>query len=560
MTNAERRNGHAVRRIERKSRRSIFRAFLSTGARKGGKSLALIDGDGRRMSYNDVARAAFALAGPIAAFTEPDEHVGIMLPTGAGAVIALFALQAKGRVGAMLNFTSGARNLKSAARTGEIRHVLTARKFIEIGQLHDLVDALSDTVQFHYLEDLKDALTMRDKVRAIAGPLVPNLVAARPHPDQTGVILFTSGTEGDPKGVALSHCNIIANIEQIAEHVRIEPTDVFFNPLPTFHCYGLTAGTLWPMIVGYPAVLHPSPLQTKIIPKRIFETGATVLFATDTFLQQYMRASADGGMNSLRLAVCGAERVKDETRQMAERRFSFKVLEGYGVTEASPVLAANQPGDIRSGTVGQMLPGIETRLEPVEGLEGAGRLFVRGPNIMKGYMSADKPGEILPLPDGWHDTGDIVSIDDAGYVSIRGRIKRFAKIGGEMVSLAIVENCATAVWPDNMHAAAILPDPRKGEQIVLVTDCRDPKRALLLAWAQSHGVPELAVPKKIITVEAVPVLGTGKLDYVSVARLARKAIDAELKRASADAEGTGNKMNTVRGHKGRDDALPKAAE
>lgn len=518
--------GDPVKRIERRSRKSIFRAFLATAQRKGGKALAVIDGDGRKMTYQDISRASFALGGPIARLSDPNETIGILLPTGAGAAITLFALQSRGRIGAMLNFTSGIRNLRAAAGAAEIKKVLTARKFVEIGNLHDLMAELSQTLEIHYLEDLKEEVSTADKARAFFGPMLPNLFAANPNPDSTGVILFTSGTEGDPKGVVLSHANIIANIEQIAEHVDIEPSDVFFNPLPTFHCYGLTAGTLWPMIVGYPVVLHPSPLQTKIIPKRIFETGATVMFATDTFLQQYMRASEDGGMNSLRLAVCGAERVKDETRQMAERRFSFEVLEGYGVTEGSPVLAANQPGDIRSGTVGKMLPGIEIRLEPVEGLEGAGRLFVRGPNIMRGYIYPSAPGKIEPLGDGWHDTGDIVCVDKEGYVSIRGRVKRFAKIAGEMVSLAVVENCATAVWPDNMHAAAILPDKRKGEQIVLVTDRQEPDRALLLSWAQSHGVPEIAVPKKIVSVAEVPVLGTGKLDYVTVTQMAKNGLEA----------------------------------
>lgn len=251
-----------------------------------------------------------------------------------------------------------------------------------------------------------------------------------------------------------------------------------------------------------------------------------------------MRASDEGGMSSLRIAVCGAERVRDETRQAAEKRFGFEVLEGYGVTEGSPVLAANQPGDIRGGTVGQMLPGIEARLEPVEGLEGAGRLHVRGLNVMKGYLSPDAPGEITPLKDGWHDTGDIVAIDDEGYVSIRGRLKRFAKIGGEMVSLAVVENCASAVWPDNMHAAAIMPDPRKGEQVILVTDKKGANRSLLLSWAQSHGVPELAVPKKIVEVDEIPVLGTGKTDFLAVKTLAEESIMAKAPNAQADATAT----------------------
>ena len=530
--------GDETRRIERKARRPIFRAFMAAAKRKGMNKIAVHDGDGRKISYKDIARGAFALGGPIARMTAKGEKVGVMLPTGAAGVIAIFAVLSQGRTPAMMNFTAGARNLRAAAKAAEFTKVVTAHKFIEIAGLESLIEELSDTLEFHYLEDMREALKPADKARAVLGPIIPSLFSANPNPNDDGVILFTSGTEGDPKGVVLSHRNIIANIEQIAEHVEILPSDVFFNPLPIFHCYGLTAGTLWPIIVGYPVVLHPSPLQTKIISKRIFDTGATVLFATDTFLQQYMRASAEGAMSSLRLAVCGAERVKDETRQAAEKRFSFEVLEGYGVTEASPVLAANQPGDIRSGTVGKMLPAVEIKLEPVEGLEGGGRLFVKGPNVMKGYITPDAPGQLKPLADGWHDTGDVVALDKGGYVTIRGRVKRFAKIGGEMVSLAVVENCATAVWPDHMHAATVLNDKRKGEQIVLITDHQNPDRSLLLAWAQSHGVPEIAVPKKLLTVEEVPVLGTGKLDYVGVKRLAVEALAAAEAASSPAAEPT----------------------
>ncbi len=524
----------AARRIERKARKSIFHAMLAAGRREGARTVAFIDGDGRKLTYGDIAKASFALGGPIARMSEPGEKIGILLPTGAGAMIAMFATQSQGRIPAMLNFTAGSKNIKSAAKAAQVTKVLTAHKFVEVGGLESLIDELKDDLELHYLEDVRETLSLGDKVRAILGPMLPNLLSARPNPDDTGVILFTSGTEGAPKGVVLSHANIIANVEQVSEHVDMEPTDIFFNPLPTFHCYGLTAGTLWPLLNGYPAVLHPSPLQTKIIPKRIFETNATVLLATDTFLQQYMRASDERGMSSLRMAVCGAERVKDETRQMAERKFSFEVLEGYGVTEAAPVIAANQPGDVRAGTVGKILPAMDYRLEPVEGMPDAGRLFVRGPNIMQGYITEDEPGAIKPLADGWHDTGDVVSIDDSGYITIRGRLKRFAKIGGEIVSLAVVENCATSVWPDNMHAAAILPDRRKGEQIILITDCKEHDRADLLAWAQSHGVPELAVPKKIIHVDHVPVLGTGKLDYVSVTRMAKeKVAEADAAKAAA---------------------------
>ncbi len=515
------------KRARRRIRRNILQAFLEACKTNGANKAIITDGDGRKFTYADLRQAAFALSSPLRKRTKPNENIGILLPTGAGAVIALLSIHTAGRTPAMLNFTAGIKNLKAAAQTAKLKTVITARKFVELANLSELMTEMSEFIDIVYLEDLREELGLRGKLKAVFAPYLPFLFTPKSTPDDTAIILFTSGTEGNPKGVILTHANLLANIEQIEQHVKLKDTDIFFNPLPTFHCYGLTAGTLWPIFSGYPVVLHPSPLQTKTIATRIQKTGSTVLFATDTFLQQYMRASADGGLNSLRIAVCGAERVREETRKTAEKRFSFEVLEGYGVTECSPVLAANQPGDIRAGTIGKMLPGIESRLEPVKGLENAGRLWVRGPNIMKGYISSDNPGQIIPLAEGWHDTGDIVSVDLEGYYVIRGRMKRFAKIGGEMVSLTVVENCASAVWPDQMHACAIAPDPKRGEQIILVTDHPNPKREDLLRWAQTHGVPEISVPKKIVSVEALPILGTGKIDYVSVTDVAKEGIKAK---------------------------------
>jgi len=512
------------RRATQRIQRNLFQAFLDACKTHGLKKKIVTDGDGRVFTYGEILRSAFALSAPLKKITTSDENIGILLPTGAGAVIALLSVHAAGRIPAMLNFSAGIKNLKAAAMTAPLKTVITARKFIEVAGLSALMEELSEVVTILYLEDMREQIGLSGKLRAVIGPVLPQLFAPKPQPNSTAIILFTSGTEGNPKGVVLTHSNILANIEQIEEHIELEATDIFFNPLPTFHCYGLTAGTLWPIFSGYPVVLHPSPLQTKTIAKRIQKTGSTVLFATDTFLQQYMRASSETSLQSLRIAVCGAERVREETRKTAEHRFSFEVLEGYGVTECAPVLAANQPGDIRAGTIGKMLPGIESRLEPVEGLEDAGRLWVRGPNIMKGYISPDKPGEVVPLEGGWHDTGDVVSVDTEGYYVIRGRIKRFAKIGGEMVSLTVVENCASAVWPDYMHACAIAPDPKRGEQVILVTNHPSPKREELLRWAQTHGVPEISVPKKIVSVESLPVLGTGKIDYVSVTKAAKEGI------------------------------------
>ena len=375
-----------------------------------------------------------------------------------------------------------------------------------------------------YLEDVRAGLSVTNKLAALTGKLAPRGVAANPSPKSPAVILFTSGTEGEPKGVALSHENILSNVAQVRGHIDLYETDIVFNPLPAFHCFGLNVGILLPLLAGIKLVCHPTPLQPREIVRRIRETQATILLSTDTFITQYARVSEKDDLATLRLSVCGAERVRDETRTLFRRKYDIDILEGYGVTEASPVVAANQIEANRSGTVGRLMAGMEARLTPVEGIANAGLLAVKGPNIMLGYLHAGRPGEIAPVPGGWYDTGDVVSMDEEGFITIRGRMKRFAKIGGETVSLAVVENCAAALWPENRHASVAIPCPPKGEQIVLVTDAAEARRMDLVAWAQNHGVSELAIPRKIITIPVIPTLATGKTDYVAVEKLARAQI------------------------------------
>jgi acyl-[acyl-carrier-protein]-phospholipid O-acyltransferase / long-chain-fatty-acid--[acyl-carrier-protein] ligase len=299
----------------------------------------------------------------------------------------------------------------------------------------------------------------------------------------------------------------------------LTPDDVFFNPLPIFHSFGLTAGLLTAVLNGIKSVLYPSPLHYRQIPKLVAGTRATFMLATDTFLQGYARAAGENDLASVRYVIAGAERVKDETRRLWARHGTV-ILEGYGATECSPVIAVNLPERNRPGSAGIILPGIEWRLDPVEGIHEGGRLHVRGPNVMKGYLDPSAPGRISPPAEGWHDTGDIVTVDD-GMVTIRGRAKRFAKVGGEMVSLGAIESAVQGLWPDSNHVVVALPDPRKGEQIVLITDKPDADRDVLLAHARGHGFPELWVPKAIL-VASIPVLGSGKTDYVAAAEMARR--------------------------------------
>jgi len=501
------------------SRRSLFDALLDARAAYGAKKLILEDQERNPLSYTDVVRAAFALGRKIAALTSPGERVGVMLPASAGVVVTFFALHAFGRVPTMLNFTSGIRNLKAACETAGVKRVLTSHRFIEQGKLHDLTDALEQIAAVTYLEDVREKVGLADKVFAATAAMFPRRFRAETRPDDPGVILFTSGSFGAPRGVILSQANLIANVEQIAAHIALDPDWVMFNPLPTFHCFGLTGGVLLPMLTGMKAFEYPSPLHTKQIPPLIKDSKASILLATDTFVNQYARAADKDELSGLQFIVCGAEKVREETHNLIRDRFGdVPVLEGYGATEASPVVAVNKPNDNRRGTVGGLLPGMEWRIEPVEGIPEGGKLMLRGPNVMAGYLRED--GGVDPPAGGWHDTGDVVTMSNDQWITIKGRVKRFAKIGGEMVSLTAAEDLASAVWPDGRHAVISMPDPKKGERLVLFTDQRDADVSPLLTHAQAVGAPELAVPRKIVKIPEVPVLGTGKTDYVAIQRLA----------------------------------------
>jgi acyl-[acyl-carrier-protein]-phospholipid O-acyltransferase/long-chain-fatty-acid--[acyl-carrier-protein] ligase len=383
------------------------------------------------------------------------------------------------------------------------------------------MEELGKVAEIVWLDDVRKSIGLQDKLYGLMAGMMPRKFRVKTDPSSTGVILFTSGSFGTPKGVVLSQWNLVANVRQGSQFIHLKPEWVMFNPLPTFHCFGLTGGILLPLLNGMKAFQYPSPLHAKQIVELLPDVKASILFATDTFLNQYARVASPDDFDTLEFVVAGAERVRPETHHLFNTRFhGLKLLEGYGATEAAPIVAINHPDRNRPGTVGQMIPGMEWRLDPVEGIPDGGRLFLRGPNVMQGYLSPDDPEVVEPLAGGWHDTGDIVDIDKDGYVSILGRMKRFAKIGGEMVSLTAVEGLASAVWPEARHAVVSIPDARKGEKLVLVTDRRDADVARLAEWARNHGAPELAVPKKILRVAEVPVLGTGKTDYVRIQKMA----------------------------------------
>ena len=503
----------------RSIRGGVFDALIEASERFGKTKPVLEDQDRKPLTYRDLIRASFAIGRKIAAFTRPGEHVGVLLPTSVGAVATFFALQAIGRAPTMLNFTAGARNVKTAIDVSGLKTVLSSHRFIAMARLEDLIGEIEAHCRIVYLEDLRKTIGPLDKLYAGAAGALPRLFRRAVKPKDVGVILFTSGSFAAPRGVVLTQANLVANARQVSAHMSLDPDWVFFNPLPVFHSMGLTGGVLVPLLNGLKVFEYPSPLHTKIIPGLVKLTKAHVLLGTDTFIGQYLRAARPDELRGLKFVVGGAEKVREETHKAVADIAGAPVVEGYGATEAGPVIAVNQPEANRPGTVGKLLPGIEARLEPVDGIKAGGRLFIRGPNVMAGYLN-DASGALEAPPDGWHDTGDIASIDDEGFLRLVGRAKRFAKIGGEMISLSAVEDLAAAVWPDRWRAAVATPDPRKGERLVLLVEGADADPAVLLAHAQTIGAPEIAVPRKIVNVPVPVLLGTGKTDYGAVQRIA----------------------------------------
>jgi len=517
----------------------LVMALLETWERHGGGRIILEDAQQQRFGWRALFTRAFILADLLNAECAGQKNVGLLLPNTAAAVIGLVALHLRGQTPVVLNFTVGAHELIGACRTAQVQTVCTSRAFVQAANLDAPVAALSERVRVLFLEDLRPRATLPVRLRGLARALTPEWSYRRwagpVRPDDPAVILFTSGSEREPKGVVLTHRNLLANFAQARAALDIMPRDVILNVLPMFHAFGLTTATLTPLLLGTRVVLYPSPLHYHIIPELAYEHRATVLFGTNTFLMGYGRQADPYDFSSVRLVIMGAEPLREDTRRLWVEKFGIRISEGYGLTEASPVLATNTRRHHRSGMVGKLLPGIEYYLEPVEGIAEGGLLCVRGANVMAGYLLPDQPDQLVPpcteRGPGWHDTGDIVRVDENGFVAILGRAKRFAKLGGEMISLAMVEQLAADCWPEDQHAALNLPDPVKGENIVLLTTHRAADRHDLIVIAHREGLGELYIPRRVLTVREIPLLGSGKPDYPGARRLA-ESLAAPPKRPS----------------------------
>lgn len=494
---------------------TLLEKVVETANEFGMNKIAVEDPLTGSLSYSKLLAGASVLGNRFMTMLNEEENIGVMLPNANGTIVTVLGVMSAGKVPAMINFTAGATNILASCKGAQVKTILTSRAFVSQGKLDDLIEELSKTVKIIWVDEIRETITTKEKLLGFVSKSTPHVTKIA---DDPAVILFTSGSEGTPKGVVLSHRNILSNAAQAAARIDFNSSDKVFNMLPVFHSFGLTAGTILPLISGVPVYFYPSPLHYRVIPELIYGSNSTIIFGTDTFLNGYARTAHPYDFRSIRYCFAAAEPVKASTREIYMEKFGIRILEGYGVTETAPIISINTPMYNKSGTVGRIIPGMEYRLDDVPGVEEGGRLFVRGPNVMAGYLRAENPGVLETLEDGWHDTGDIVSIDEEGFVAIKGRAKRFAKIAGEMVSLAAIEELAGEMWPGQLSAVASMPDARKGEKLILFTDASKATRAEFMKFAKSKKAMDLMIPAEV-RVCKIPILGTGKVDFVAVKKM-----------------------------------------
>lgn len=502
---------------------TLFDAFLDAIAIYGRTTPLVEDLRQTEENYGALLKKTLALGKLTEKITQANENVGVLMPNVTNTICLIFGLSAFGRVPAMLNYTSGSTALQQACTAARVQTIISSREFIQTAKLEDMIAGLHH-LNIIYLEDLRSRFNWKDKVWLLGFALwLPRLISVKANPSDPAVVLFTSGSEGKPKGVVHSHQSILANIAQIKSIIDFSIQDKFMMVLPLFHAFGFTCGAILPLVAGSRMFIYPSPLHYRVIPELIYDRGCTVLFGTSTFLANYAKFANPYDFYTLRYVVAGAEKLNEEVRKIWMDKFGIRIFEGYGATECAPVLAVNTPMANRPGSVGILIPALDAKLESVPGIEDGALLWVRGPNLMLGYYHFEKPGLIESCPDGWHNTGDIVSIDADGFVFIKGRVKRFAKIAGEMVSLETVEHIASHASPQHAHASSTQTDAQRGENIVLFTTDPALNREMLLASAKVLGISELAIARKIVYVETLPLLGTGKTDYITLKNMALHA-------------------------------------
>lgn len=444
-----------------------------------------------------------------------EKRVGLYLPNVVGHVIVLFSLFKNEQAPCILNFTMGTQNIIDCIETASLETVITSREFVKKANLSYVVEEMEKQVKIVYLEDLKNSISNFHKISGLIESRVPNFKKR----EMSEVILFTSGTESKPKGVILTHRNIFANIKQAFDHIEVKQTDRIFNPLPLFHSFGMTVGAILPLVTSVKSFLFPSPLSYREIPKAIHKDKSTIFVSTNTFFEHYANYATKEQFRTLRIVVAGGERLQRDVREIYRNKFGITILEGYGSTETSPIISLNTPQYYKEGTVGKILPLMEAKIAKVEGVKEGGNLLLKGPNVMKGYLIHGKG--FVPCGE-WYNTGDIAEIDNEGFIRIISRLKRFAKIAGEMISLNKAEELALECFGESDFYAVSIPDTRKGEQIVMFTTKADISKRELTKFIKHKKLSLLYVPARIEYLTELPLLGSGKPNYWELEKLAKE--------------------------------------
>lgn len=505
--------------LQTQKSRTLFEAFLEAVERFGAQTKIVEDLNGVEETYQDLLKKSLALGRIVTKISSPNEAVGVLMPNVTNTAALVLGMMAFKRIPAMLNYTAGTAGMQSACTAANIKTVVTSRKFIEAADLAKVVSSFQG-LNVVYLEDLRSQFGMLDRAWLMSYALHhPRAAMETAKGDDIAAILFTSGSEGKPKGVVHSHKNFLTNATQVLSVFDFNPSDKLMLVLPMFHAFGFI-GTLLCILNGIKTHIFPSPLQYKVIPEVIHNKGCTIFFATSTFLSNYAKYAHPHEFKQLCYVIAGAEKLSQEVRKTYQEKYGIYIYEGYGATECAPVLSANTPINKLDGSVGKFLPGISYHIEPISGITTGGELWVKGDNIMKGYYLYDAPGKLVPPVEGWYHTGDVVEVDNQGFIHIKGRVKRFAKVAGEMVSLEVVEKIANTAAPDFQHAASTKPDAQRGENIILFSNDPNLKREDLQIVATNLGFSELSVARKIIHLEEIPLLCTGKTDYLTLKLMA----------------------------------------
>lgn len=451
--------------------------------------------------------------------------IGLMIPTSAGCILSKIAILMSGRKPVMINYSTGAeQNAKYAQQKCDFKTIITSRALLEKIEC-PFIDGMI------YIEDIMASITKGDKIRAALTAALPasllKKIVHQGEPEDTAVILFTSGSEKDPKAVQLTHKNILANIEGVTPIFGFRNQDVFMCTLPFFHVFGLTVDLWLPIYHGMSILTYANPLDFKKICTIVRDHKASFLVGTPSFFWGYLRKSEPGDFSSLRIALTGADKCPEALRDGFKNKHNITVFEGYGATECSPVISTNTPRFNRPGSVGKPIPGLQVRIEHYETGEACGpgedgRILVKGDSVMKGYFN-DFEQTSLHIRSGWYDTGDMGNIDSDGYLWHVGRLKRFVKIGGEMVSLVKIEDVLERFLPEESHCCVVeIPDAKKGARIVAVVTTPLDEKHILKQMAKT--LPPISLPKIFLVWETLPKMGSGKIDFRTISEMARKQL------------------------------------